>query len=126
MVWCVWEMLSFKTYCASSWECGPVLSFVSVSPIVGIYLHSRFCGIHFHCSAAYRFFDACSETEFAFFFFVQYKAMVISCAILYLLVVGINVLSYSFRFTEIERSVFYKSYFTCSNTRLVYWQVVRL
>ena len=101
-----------------------MLSGISVSPIVRINLHSGFCGVYFHCASAYRFGYLGCVAQFAFFFLVEYEAMVVSGSVLDLLVIGINVTSHFFRCTEVKRCVLDKADFSCWDRRIVNRKVI--
>ena len=111
----VGEVLCLETDGAATWEGGSVLTFVAIGPVVGINLYARLGGKHLHGASAYGLSNLGSKAQFAFFFFVQHKAVVVSGTVLYLFVVGINILSHSFGLSEIEGSAFYKAYFASRN-----------
>ena len=50
--------------------------------------------------------------------------MVISCTILNLLIVSINILTNRLRCTEVERCTLYEANFTCRNTCLINREIV--
>ena len=96
-----------------------MLSLVSCCPVVGINLHARLGGVNLHCTSAHGVGQLGGKTQFAFLALVQHKAVVVSCSVLDLLVVSIDVLSDGFRGAEVEWSVFHEADFACGNARLV-------
>ena len=76
---------------------------VACGIVVGVHLHSRFCCPALHCSSAVRFDDACSKRELSDFLLVEHEAVVIAIAVLYLLIVSIDVLSDRLLCAEVER-----------------------
>ena len=124
MVWSIWEMLCLKAYSRASWECRSVLSLVAVSPVVSVKLYSRLCCVNLHGSATYRLCNLGGKAQLSFLFLVQNIAMVVACAILYLLVIGINILTYGLWCAEVKRSTLYEADFACRDAGLVNWQLV--
>ena len=119
-VWRIREVLSFEAYRTAFRECSPVLSFISVSPVVCVHLHAGFCCPAFESSAAVRFSDACCKAEFSSLFLVQDKAVVVAVAVLQLFVVGIDVLPYCLWSAEVEWCAFNFQNLAGRDARLVY------
>lgn len=112
-------MLGFKANCASTRECCSQLSLVSVSPIIRVYLNSRFGGINFHCTAGNRLVYFSCKTQFAYFSLVEDEAMVVTGAILRLFVIGIYAFADFTRGRKIKRSAFYRFDFSRRNRGVV-------
>ena len=92
----VGEVLSLEADGTAARECGSVLAFVAVGPVVCIYLYSGFCGVNLHCASAHRFCYAGCIAQFSLLFLVENEAVVVAGTVLYLLVVGIDVAAYRF------------------------------
>ena len=111
--WEVWavggirEVLCFEAYGGASWEGGAMLSAVAVRPVVGVHLYSGFCCPAFHSAAALRVSDTYCEGQFPYLSLIEDEAVVVSCAVAYLFVVGVDVTSDSLWCSEVEGCPFY-------------------
>ena len=103
----VGEMLSLEADGRAARECGSVLTFVAVGPVVCVDLYTGFGGIDIHRAATVWLYDARGKRKFTLFALVQHEAMVVSGTILDLLVVGINVAANGLGGTEVERCALY-------------------
>ena len=106
------ETLCFKADSASGRECSSVCTFKSIEPVARIELYTRFGGIYFHDTSAFRVLASGSQVERTAFHLVQYITVVISCTENQLLEFVVDTFAYSVRSTEIHRSTFYFGNFT--------------
>ena len=112
-------MLCLEANSASAWEGCSVLAFITIGPIVSINLYSGFCSIDFHCTSTFRFINFGSETQFAWFFFVEYETVIITSSVFGLLVICVNTLSNFVNRGEIEWCTFYGTDFSSRNRSVV-------
>ena len=94
MVRCVRELLCLEANSAAAWECGAMLTRDTSQEVACIHLQAWFGGVNLHCAATNRILDLCCETQLAFLFLIENEVVVVALSVLYLLVVGIDVLAY--------------------------------
>ena len=92
MVRCVRELLCLEANSAAAWECGAMLTRDTSQEVACIHLQAWFGGVNLHCAATDRILDLCCETQLAFLFLIENEVVVVALSVLYLLVVGIDVL----------------------------------
>ena len=124
MVRCVRELLCLEANSAAAWECGTMLTRDTCQEVACIHLQAWFGGVNLHCAATDRILDLCCETQLAFLFLIENEVVVVALSVLYLLVVGIDVLAYGLWSTEIERSTLYLENFTGRDGNLVYREII--
>ena len=100
----VGEVLALEANSRASSESCTAATFISVCPVVRIYLYTWLCGVHLHSASAVRLLNACGKTQLAFLTLVEHEAMVVAGTVLNLLVVSVNILSDRFRGAEVEWS----------------------
>lgn len=96
MVRCVRELLCLEANSAAAWECGAMLTRDTSQEVACIHLQAWFGGVNLHCAATDRILDLCCETQLAFLFLIENEVVVVALSVLYLFVVGIDVLTYGF------------------------------
>ena len=99
----VGEVLGLEADSAATGECSTLNTLVACGEVCGVELHAGFCGVALQRAAALRIGDACSKAQLAFFFLVQHVVVVETMTKLNLLIVCVDVLTESFRGSEVER-----------------------
>ncbi len=112
-------MLALETDGGTARECGSVLSFVAVCPVVSIDLNAGFGCVNLHGAPAIGFCHLGCEAQLALFLLVKHEAMVVAGTVLYLYVVGIDVPAHGFGCAEVKGCAFHEAYFACGDGRFV-------
>ena len=103
-------MLCLEADCASLGECCTVCAGKAAVPVRCVYLNARLGCVDLHCAAAYRLCYLCCKTQFANLLFVEDIAVVVTCAMLDLLLVGIDACTNRSWGGEVECSTLYRCY----------------
>ena len=124
MVGRVRKVLTFQADGRTPWISGSMVSFKATQEVACVKLNTRLSSINIHGSAADRFVYFCGETQFSFFFLVKNIAMIITRTVLDLSIICINIFAYRLSYTEVERSSFHSSNFSCGDRGLVNGEII--